>query len=290
MGSRRSVALATVLLLASISCMSTKDRGRSPALAEEGVGGTAGFVCGRVLFPEGLPAGEPVDVVVYCAEGDHEHGRAPVDADGGFELECAPIGLWPASIGLDSRHMILDERPRFQSGATFEDIELAPRLGAELEVQLELPDGIELSDRARGKLRLELVWSLPDWSHPNKAGPRARLGAKLDEGLRASFRGLEVTPEPPVPPAPPRGAPSEWSIRDQRQPAPDGPRVDGKVPWEYRLELEGLGLQRWTSSSFHLSPGTSRGMVIRLGLGAPEEVIGVVSPSGHLLDSSGGGE
>lgn len=101
--------------------------------------GTALWVEGRMILPDGTPPGDQLEVVVEglepAAKGDH---RSLVDADGSFRVSL-PSRTVRGTLGLRSSFLYLERDVRIDTSTLPKDLVLRPRLGGCVRGRLLLP-------------------------------------------------------------------------------------------------------------------------------------------------------
>jgi hypothetical protein len=144
------------------------------------------WVSGRVVFPEGTPIGENVEVIGRGKEfKTRALHRARVDANGNFRLAFAP-NTRSARIELDAPHLYLSEMFsfRFKDGRADGEILLEPALGGRLIVSLQVPsEAAQLAAELVGK-------SASSWGWHETTYENCQRTAIVDANLQFELRGL----------------------------------------------------------------------------------------------------
>jgi len=159
---------------------------RLQASAAEAELNDAIWIDGHMVFPEGTPYGETVEVVALGRKfKNREMHRVKVEADGKFRVAFAP-GTKSGRLDVDAMHLFLDKplTVRLSDSKLPKDVLLEPFLGGALRGQLRLSQGAEnLAAELVGKSLFANAWSMR-WSN------MVSRTAKIDKNLRFELRGL----------------------------------------------------------------------------------------------------
>lgn len=164
----------------------TESERRAQATAAEAELATAIWLEGQLIFPEGTPYGEVVEVVALGRKfKNREMHRTKVEPDGKFRVAFA-LGTKSGRLDVDALHLFLDKplTVRLSEGKQPKDLKLEPFLGGAVRGQLQLAPGAErFAAELVGKSVRANAWS-SRWSN------MVSRAAKVDKDLRFELRGL----------------------------------------------------------------------------------------------------
>ena len=145
------------------------------------------WVSGRMVWPEGTPIGEQVEITAMGrAFPTRELYRAAVEPSGHFRVAFAPKTR-SGSLALKAPHLFLPklEPLRLKDGAPTEEVLLEPVLGGRVLVQLQLP-------AADPALAADLVGkSASSYGSSDSPDSPCMRSANVDAALRLELRGLD---------------------------------------------------------------------------------------------------